>query len=342
MQRILYVGMQADYGDVARGVSFEERNFHHTLRHFPGLIVEHFDFMAECRRVGRAAMSAAVLARVAEFKPHLLFLVGFDDDHDPERETIREITETTETATLLWVCDDHWKFECYSSRWAPVLDWIVTTDRDALPKYAALGHGERVILSQWAVNHRLYRPIYGLRDIAVSFVGQPHGDRAAILEGLLRAGIGVNVFGYGWRQGISRLPFHEMVRVFSRSRINLNLSNSSTDASKNPRGQQIKGRNIEVPGWHGFLLTQTVPYLEDYFEIGNEVVVFSDAADLLDKIRYYLAHEDERRRIATLGHARCLREHTWDHRLQAIFDHTGLSGGGGYAKQQGTAKGALA
>ena len=79
-----------------------------------------------------------------------------------------------------------------------------------------------------------------------------------------------------------------------------------------------------------------------YFEIGNEVVVFSDAADLLDKIRYYLAHEDERRRIATLGHARCLREHTWDHRLQAIFDHTGLSGGGGYAKQQGTAKGALA
>ncbi len=119
MQRILYVGMQADYGDVARGVSFEERNFHHTLRHFPGLIVEHFDFMAECRRVGRAAMSAALLAKVAEFKPHLLFLVGFDDDHDPERETIREITETTETATLLWVCDDHWRFEGYSSRWVP-------------------------------------------------------------------------------------------------------------------------------------------------------------------------------------------------------------------------------
>ncbi|MHC4512915.1 MAG: CgeB family protein [Planctomycetota bacterium] len=337
MQRILYVGMQADYGDVARGVSFEERNFHHPLRHFPSLIVEHFDFMAECRRAGRAAMSAALLAKVAEFEPHLLFLVGFDDNHDPAREVVREITETTETATLLWVCDDHWKFEGYSSRWAPVLDWIVTTDRDTLPRYEALGQGEKVILSQWGVNHRLYRPTYGLRDIAVSFVGQPHGDRPTVLEGLLRAGIGVQVYGHGWRRGIQRLPFHEMVRVFSRSRINLNLANSSKPAS-----QQIKGRNFEVPGCHGFLLTQPVPHLEDYFDLGNEVVVFHDGKDLLDKIHYYLAHEDERRRIATLGHARCLREHTWDHRLQAIFDHIGLSQGSGYCKQQGAAQEVLA
>ena len=123
----------------------------------------------------------------------------------------------------------------------------------------------------------------------------------------------------------------------------LNLANSSSPAnSSKPANQQIKGRNFEVPGCHGFLLTQPVPHLEDYFEIGNEVVVFHDAKDLLDKIRYYLAHEDERRRIATLGHARCLREHTWDHRLRAIFDHIGLSQGSGYCKQQGTAQEVLA
>lgn len=330
VQRILYVGMQADYGDVARGVSFEERNFHHPLRHFPGLIVEHFDFMAAGRRLGRDAMAAALLAKVHEFKPNLLFLVGFDDDHDPPRQVIREITETTDTATLLWVCDDHWKFESYSSKWAPVLDWIVTTDADALPRYDALGHGHKALLSQWGVNHRLYRPTYGLRHIAVSFVGQPHGDRAAVLEGLLRAGIGLKVYGHGWRSGIERLPFHEMVRVFCRSRINLNLANS-----QDLQSQQIKGRNFEVPGCHGFLLTQQVPHLQDYFDIGNEVVVFHDAQDLLDKTRYYLAHEDERRRIATLGYACCLREHTWDHRLRAIFDHIGLAQGTGYCKQQG-------
>ena len=215
-----------------------------------------------------------------------------------------------------------------------ICPWV-TTDRDALPKYRALGYGEKIVLSQWAVNHRLYRPMYGWRDIAVSFVGQPHGDRVTILEGLLRAGVPVQVFGHGWRQGIQRLPFHEMVRVFSRSLVNLNLSNSSRLDGDKLAGQQIKGRNFEVPGCHGFLLTQAVPYLEDFFEIGSEVCVFQDEGDLLDKVRYYLAHEDERRRIATLGYARCLREHTWDHRLRAVFDHIGLARGNGYCKQQG-------
>lgn len=329
MQKVLYVGMQADRGDVARGVSFEERNLHHPLRHFPNLFVEHFDFMAEGRRVGRETMAASLLARVRDFKPNLLFLVGADDDHDPPRDLIHEITEATDTATLLWVRDDHRRFEDYSSRWAPVLDWIVTTDRDALSQYHDLGEGHKAILSQYGVNHRLHRPTYGLSPIPVSFVGRPDGDREAIVEGLRRAGIGLEVFGHGWRQD-ARLPFHEMVRVFSRSRINLNLTGSS-DAP----GQQIKRRNFEVPGCHGFLLTKRVRSLEDYFEIGNEVAVFEDTDDLLDKIRYYLAHENERRRIATLGYARCLREHTWEHRLQAVFDHIGFSRGRGHCKQQG-------
>lgn len=145
MRRLLYAGMAADYGDPGRGVSFEERNFHHPLRHMGGLLVSQFDFMANGLKSGVKSMSQQLLDRVRVEKPDLLFMVLFDEEHDPLPETVREITETTDTATLVWICDDHWKFADYSRHWAECLGWIVTTDHDAIPKYRDCGLGDRAI-----------------------------------------------------------------------------------------------------------------------------------------------------------------------------------------------------
>ena len=278
-----------------------------------------FDFMANGLKYGVKSMSQQLLDRVRVEKPDLLFMVLFDQKHDPLQETVREITETTDTATLVWICDDHWKFADYSRHWAECLDWIVTTDHDAIPKYRDCGLGDRAILSQWAVNHRLYRPTHEVQDIDVSFVGQPHSNRVEIIDRLRRAGIDVKVFGFGWGDAGHRLPFHEMVRTFSRSRINLNMANALDGSS-----QQIKGRNFEVPGCKGFLLTDRVPQLDSYFEPDREIALFDDEDDLVRKVQFYLQHEEQRRRIATLGYARCLREHTWDHRFHQLFDQIGL------------------
>ena len=38
--------------------------------------------------------------------------------------------------------------------------------------------------------------------------------------------------------------------------------------------KQIKGRNFEIPGCGGFLLTDYVPGLERYFQIGEEIVCY--------------------------------------------------------------------
>ncbi len=145
MRRLLYAGMAADYGDPGRGVSFEERNFHHPLRHMGGLLVSQFDFMANGLKYGVKSMSQQLLDRVRVEKPDLLFMVLFDEEHDSPPETVREITETTDTATLVWICDDHWKFADYSRHWTECLDWIVTTDHDAIPKYRDCGLGDRAI-----------------------------------------------------------------------------------------------------------------------------------------------------------------------------------------------------
>ncbi len=51
---------------------------------------------------------------------------------------------------------------------------------------------------------------------------------------------------------------------------------------------------------------------------GEEYVLYADDADLVAKIDHYLAHDDERQRIATAGQTRVLAEHTYEHRTKAL------------------------
>lgn len=91
-----------------------------------------------------------------------------------------------------------------------------------------------------------------------------------------------------------------------------------------PLPNQIKGRTFEVPGSGGFLLTERVPHLADYFDIGREVAVFEGADDLLDQVDRWLGDEEARGRVAQAGYQRVMREHTYDHRFEAIFRTAGL------------------
>jgi spore maturation protein CgeB len=89
--------------------------------------------------------------------------------------------------------------------------------------------------------------------------------------------------------------------------------------------EQIKGRNFEVPGCGGFMLTGWAENLEDYYVVGEEVVCFDQTAELIEKVRYYLDHEAERQAIARAGYERTLREHTYAHRFAEIFRQVGLA-----------------
>jgi spore maturation protein CgeB len=88
--------------------------------------------------------------------------------------------------------------------------------------------------------------------------------------------------------------------------------------------EQIKGRNFEVPGCGGFLLTGRAENLDQYYENGKEIVSFDDKDDLIEKIRYYISHESERAAIARAGNERTLREHTYVARFRNIFLQMGM------------------
>ena len=71
-------------------------------------------------------------------------------------------------------------------------------------------------------------------------------------------------------------------------------------------------------------LTEDQPELAEYFDPGREVLTYTDRDDLLDKARYYLAHQEQAERIRRAGFAARAREHTWQHRFAELFAALGL------------------
>jgi spore maturation protein CgeB len=329
--KILYVAMTDDYGDPARGPSFEDTNFRSALEGMGHELVK-FDFMAEEKANGKREMNRRLIAAAEEAGPDLSFFVLFKDEIDPE--TITRVSAAG-GPTVNWFADDHWRFDDFSRHFAPAFDWSITTDRDSLPKYEAIGY-ERAILSQWACNRYAYdRTAEGL-EYDVTFIGQSYGERPATVERLRAEGFEVRCWGFGWPEG--RIEHDEMVRVFGASRINLNLSSAFSPPGRLParllrrirgtkevRKSQIKGRTFEVPGSGGFLLTDRVAYLEDYLTPGEEIGVFDSADDLVARVGWWLEHEDERARAAEAGYRRVRNEHTYDHRFAEVFDRIGAA-----------------
>lgn len=103
-----------------------------------------------------------------------------------------------------------------------------------------------------------------------------------------------------------------MPKVFHLSKINLNITVRTIETG-------ISQRIWDVMSVGGFLLTNYQPELEKYFEIGKDIEVFHDLDELMEKIDYYLKHEEERIRIAMNGYKKVRAYHKYSNRLEQIL-----------------------
>ncbi|MBU2054610.1 MAG: glycosyltransferase [Proteobacteria bacterium] len=190
-------------------------------------------------------------------------------------------------------------------------DLCWTSTEDALKKYCVEG-AIPLYLSEGA-NPEIHRPLEEERTIDVSFVGQCYGNRPEIIRRLGEAGVRVEAFGYGWPAG--PLSTEEMVRMYSKSRINLGFG--GVDGHED--AFCLKGRDFEIPMSGGLYLTEYHPELETVYDLGKEIVAYRGFDDLLAKIRHLLAHQDEAEAIRRAGFRRARREHSWEMRFKRVF-----------------------
>lgn len=104
----------------------------------------------------------------------------------------------------------------------------------------------------------------------------------------------------------------EMPFIFYNSKININNTLKSIHTG-------ISQRVLDIMACGGFVLTDEQPELKEYLEIGKEVVTYNSLADCLNKVKYYLEHEDERKEIAAAGKAKVLRDFNYDKALRRIL-----------------------
>jgi len=268
-----------------------------------------FDFKDIYERHGKKEMNQRLIEEIRREDPDLIFFCIIGDHIEPS--IVQGLSEYSRAITYNWFSDDHWMFEYHGRYWAHKFNFCSTTDKRYFEKYQRLGYSN-IIMTQWAANPNLHRKLNLKKDIDVSFAGLNYIGRKEIMKYLEDKGIHVECFGHGWENG--RISWEEMIRVFNRSRINLNFTTTNYGPVK-----QIKARNFDVPGSGGFLLTEYAPALEEYYEPGKEVAVFRDREELVEMIDYYLLHDKEREAIADAGYKRTMKEHTYTQRLEDVF-----------------------
>lgn len=247
-------------------------------------------------------------------KEHPKYFIHVFSRHEFTESTLNAIrNEGTVVVGIFF--DDEFLFDMYTKYWIPYVDYCITNDIKAIPKYKKLG--ARVV-------HTL--PCNGVpvekdwnnanEKYDVSFVGVRRNRREQYINELRKRGISVHTFGRGWDSGF--ISFKEMIDIFSSSKISLNFAETYDDKLNIRTGW--KGRVLEVCMAGGFLLTDYIPGMEDFFEIGKEVVCFSDLNDMIQKAEYYLSHEKERLTIAKAGWKRAVNNHTPYHMLNRAFN----------------------
>jgi glycosyltransferase involved in cell wall biosynthesis len=274
-----------------------------------------------------------------------IFLSYFYSAH-ARPETIRRIRDLG-VRTVNWYCNASYQFDQVKEI-APAYDLCLVPEKDRLNDYRAVG--AHPLYCQEAANPVFYRDLKRERDLGVVFIGQRYATREELCYAVHHAGFPIDVWGAGWggpgaesvwRQGMRRLwrflqkqrgqailparrchgfiNDEKMIEVYNRAKIVLGFGVvSAQDFREKPR-YQIRLRDFEAPMCGAFYLMEHQEEIREFFRIGEEIETFRDRAELLDKIRYYLAHDDARNRIRLAGYERARRDHTWQKRLTDVF-----------------------
>ena len=225
-------------------------------------------------------------------------------------ETFSEIRELG-TFVVGWFFDDETRFENFSQWWIPYLDYVLTADKMSVKLYEQLGAKAFHLLVTGEPDD--FGEASTSKPYDVSFVGSRYiADREDMVKMLRDNGISITTFGKGWPNGY--INHNEMINIFFNSKINLCF----TKAYSGTRSQ-IKGKIFDITMCGGFLLCEYVEGIDDFFVIGSEIECFNNYSEAIEKIIYFLHHEEERKAIACAGQLRAKNNLAQSKLIKNIF-----------------------
>jgi GT2 family glycosyltransferase len=270
-----------------------------------------------------------LLALPATPAPDVLW---FDKPVTIERATVLALrARWPDAIALTYSGDDMFNPRNQSRAWLSTMaDWDlrVTTKSFNVSEFYAAGARD-VFFVDKAFSPHVHRPMTLSQEERerfggdVGFIGWPEGPRERSMRFLARHGIRVRVWGPWprWKAApnlrIEGRPLwgDDYARAINGFRITLGFL-------RRVNRDRHTTRSIEIPACGGFLLAERTEEHERLLHEGAEAEYFGSDSELLEKVRYYLAHEDARARIAAAGRERCLRDgYSNSERLTSILQY---------------------
>jgi spore maturation protein CgeB len=350
--KILFAGLRYDYGVLGRGPSLESKTFVPAIREVADTSSV-FWFEENGFPNDLEFLQENLIKHADDFNPDLIFFLLMDSEIS--MTTLEYLTKRY--ITLNWFCDDTWRFNSFSKRVAPFLSYLVTNDKFSLNKYIEIGC-KPILSQWATLDYNEQLDFNNISyQYDISFVGSKNPAREWIIEELKRQGLMVHCFGSGWDNGRVGFEEMKQIFYITKINLNLSnsvptnigfLKYSVINLLKafimifksrfikylkniyihlksikfffyaSKTAEQVKARNFEIAGWGGFQLTQYALELEDYYEIGKEIAIFTSPNELIAQCRFYLENEEIRKTMCKKGHERT-KEYNYVDRLRMLI-----------------------
>lgn len=288
---------------------------------------------------------------VIEFEPDLvLHICG------RVSEKVLRALRKLKTKTAIWFLDDPQEID-FTSKKGLLYDYVFTVESAALDAHREAGSSnvEFIPLGCFSPVQKKMK-VEDNYKTDICFIGVAFPSRVKLFDSMADflkdynvkiIGGGPNIGGTAakepwlWKRKLKRLdvlekfvidkvvPPDEAVKYYNGAKINLNIHRAPVDMRFEHGNKRkiipraINGRTFEIAGCAGFQLIDDMRSdVGRHFEVGKEIITYSDPDDLKKKIEYYLKHADERKVIAEAAQKKVLTEHTYEKRLAKIIKAT--------------------
>lgn len=164
----------------------------------------------------------------------------------------------------------------------------------------------KAVLNAQPLNTNIYKKFY------VLFIGSKYGHREVFVQKLKKKGIQLRCFGSGWSNG--NISETQMRIEISNAPVTLGFSNVGYTRNITT----IKGRDFEVPLIGGLYLTQFSKGLESYYEVGKEILTYTNFENCFDQIIWIQKNPEDAYQIRMAGYLKALQKGTWESRMEYL------------------------
>jgi len=182
-------------------------------------------------------------------------------------------------------------------------------------EYPSTGANVRIMPFAASKKHHYYMPEIA-RKYDLVIVAHAREDRLPIVERLEKI-CNVGTYGSGWKNSLGTVNGLEHVKAINSGKMYLSFSRTMAGY------ENVKVGLFEAMACNQVVITSYMEELQDYFDIGEEILCYRTEDELYDLVKYYLAHDQEREAIRKKGYMRFLNEHTytkrWNDAIACIY-----------------------